>query len=206
MGRSRALSEDEVHEMLDHLATTRYPKRNRLIFLLSVRAGLRAREIAELRWWSCNDPEGQVAWQLNLLDSSGRPGRVVPLSTEVRQALIAYRDEVTSFSGPHVISTERSLATSAQVLVNAFQRWYRQLGFVGCSSHSGRRTFIADASRKISTSGGSLKDVQRVAGHANLRTTKRFLEDSPDVQTSVMNLVKRGYRTALRWFGEPNVR
>jgi integrase/recombinase XerD len=179
MGRSRALSEDQVHEMLDYLATTRYPKRNRLIFLLSVRAGLRAREIAELTWWSCNDPEGRVAWQLNLLDSSGRPGRVVPLSEEVRQALIAHRDEVTNFSGPHVISTERSLATTAQVVVNTLRHSYRRLGLgAGYSSHSGRRTFITDAARKISVSGGSLKDVQRLAGHANLRTTQRFLEEN----------------------------
>jgi integrase/recombinase XerD len=204
MGRSRTLSGDQIHEMLDYLATTRHPKRNRLIFLLSVKAGLRAREIAELRWWSCNDAEGQVAWQLSLLDSSGRSGRVVPLSEEVRQALIAYRDEVTSFSGPHVISTERSLATSAQVIVNMFQRWYRRLG-AGYSSHSGRRTFITDAARKLSSSGGSLEDVQRLAGHTNLRTTQRFLEENPEVQVRVMDLAKRGYRTALRWFGEPNV-
>jgi integrase/recombinase XerD len=130
-----------------------------------------------IEMWSCNDPDGQVAWQLNLLESSGRPGRVISLSEEVRQALIAYRDEVTSFSGPHVISTERSLETSAQVLVNAFQRWYRHLGFVGCSSHSGRRTFIINAARKVSTNGGVLNDVQRLAGHANLRTTQRFLDE-----------------------------
>jgi hypothetical protein len=31
------------------------------------------------------------------------------------------------------------VATSPQAIVNLFQRWYRHLGFVGCSSHSGRR-------------------------------------------------------------------
>jgi integrase/recombinase XerD len=76
------------------------------------------------------------------------------MSDEVREALIEYRDLVTPFAGPHVICTERSLRTSAQPIVNMVQRWYRHLGFFGCSSHSGRRTFITGAARKISTVGG----------------------------------------------------
>jgi integrase/recombinase XerD len=138
-----------------------------------------------------NDSEGQVAWQLNLLDSAskGKSGRVIPLNAEVRDALIAYRDEVTSFSGPHVISTERSLSTSAQAIVNMFQSWYRHLGFVGCSSHSGRRTFITNAARKISTVGGSLRDVQELAGHASLRTTQRYFGANPEAQVRVVSLV-----------------
>ncbi len=40
-----------------------------------------------------------------------------------------------------------------------FQRLYsdpeRGLGFQGCSSHSGRRTFITRAARKVSEAGGS---------------------------------------------------
>jgi integrase len=63
-----------------------------------------------------------------------------------------------------------------------FQKWYRHLGFVGCSSHSGRRTFITNAARKISTVGGSLRDVQELAGHSNLRTTQRYIDVNPDAQ------------------------
>jgi integrase/recombinase XerD len=116
-------------------------------------------------------------------------GRVIPMSDEVRNSLIEYRNEVTSFAGPNVIGTERGLSTSAQAIVNMFQRWYRHLGFVGCSSHSGRRTFIANAARKISTVGGSLKDVQELAGHANLRTTQRYIEANPEAQVRVVGLV-----------------
>jgi integrase/recombinase XerD len=125
-----------------------------------------------------------------LLDSAskGKSGRMIPLSEEVRQAIIEYREEVKSFSGPHVISTERGLSTSPQAIVNMFQRWYRHLGFVGCSSHSGRRTFITNAARKISTVGGSLRDVQVLAGHTNLRTTQRYIEANPEAQVRVVEL------------------
>jgi integrase/recombinase XerD len=96
---------------------------------------------------------------------------------------------VIGFAGPYVISTERGLSTSPQAIVNMFQRWYRHLGFVGCSSHSGRRTFITNAALKISTVGGSLKDVQELAGHVNLRTTQRYIDANPEAQVRVVGLV-----------------
>jgi integrase/recombinase XerD len=189
--QAKTLSKGQIDAMLAYLSTTRHPIRNRLIFLLSVKLGLRAKEIARLTWWMVNDSQGQVARTIYLQDSAskGKSGRVIPMSDEVRNILIEYRDEVTGFSGPNVISTERGLSTSPQAIVNMFQRWYRHLGFIGCSSHSGRRTFITNAARKISTVGGSLKDVQELAGHANLRTTQRYIEANPEAQVRVVGLV-----------------
>jgi hypothetical protein len=57
------------------------------------------------------------------------------------------------------MTTERANSASAQSVVNILWQWYRALGFVGCSSHSGRRTFITNAARKISTVGGSMRYV-----------------------------------------------
>jgi integrase/recombinase XerD len=70
-----------------------------------------------------------------------------------------------------------------------FQRWYRHLDFVDCSSHSGRRTFITNAARKISTVGGSLRDVQMLAGHSNLRTRQSYIEPNPEAQVRIVELV-----------------
>ena len=181
--------------MLAYLSTTRHPARNRLIFLLSVKAGLRAKEIAKLNWLMTNDSRGEIGYDICLLDSAskGKSGRRIPLNEELREALIAHRKLVMKTFGPcasrYVISTERKLSTSPQAIVNMFQRWYRHLGFVGCSSHSGRRTFITNAARKISTVGGSLKDVQELAGHANLRTTQRYIDANPEAQVRIVGMV-----------------
>jgi len=182
-----------------YLSTTRHATRNRLIFLLSTKAGLRAKEIAKLTWGMTNDSTGQVGWEICLLDSAskGKSGRRIPLNEDVRNALVEYREEVLrsgrpcdmGTSGPLVIQTERSQSTSAQAIVNMFQRWYRHIGFVGCSSHSGRRTFITNAARKISTVGGSLRDVQQLAGHSNLRTTQRYIDEKPEAQVRVVGLI-----------------
>jgi integrase/recombinase XerD len=189
--QAKTLSKGQVEAVLGYLAKTRNPARNRLIFLLSTKAGLRAKEIARLTWWMTNDPQGEIGRAICLQDSAskGRSGRMIPLNDEVRDALIEYRKEVLSFTGPFVISTERSLSTSPQAIVNMFQRWYRDLGFVGCSSHSGRRTFITNAARKISTVGGSLRDVQMLAGHTNLRTTQRYIDANPEAQVRIVDLV-----------------
>ncbi len=81
-------------------------------------------------------------------NGKGRSGRVIPLNRDLRQAL----QELLRARGasPYVIISERSQRTSAAVIVNLFAGWYRALGFQGCSSHSGRRTFITGAARKIS--------------------------------------------------------
>jgi integrase/recombinase XerD len=189
--QAKTLSKGQIDAMLAYLATTRHPERNRLIFLLSVKAGLRAKEVARLTWLMTNDSQGEIGWTIYLLDSAskGKSGRIIPLNDDVRNALIEYRSRVIRFAGPFVISTERGLSTSPQVIVNMFQRWYRHLGFAGCSSHSGRRTFITNAARKISTVGGSLKDVQELAGHSNLRTTQRYIDANPEAQVRVVGLV-----------------
>jgi integrase/recombinase XerD len=189
--QAKTLGKGQIEAVLGYLAKTRHPVRNRLIFLLSVRAGLRAKEIARLNWWMTNDSQGEIAHQICLQDAAtkGRSGRVIPMSADLKEALIEYRKQVMNVAGHFVITTERSLSTSPQAIVNLFQRWYQHLGFVGCSSHSGRRTFITNAARKISTVGGSLRDVQMLAGHANLRTTERYIDPNPEAQVRIVELV-----------------
>ena len=91
--------------------------------------------------------------------------------------------------GKRVICSERSTEVSPQTIVNMFSRWYEVPGFTGCSSHSGRRTFITNAARKISTVGGSIRDIQELAGHTNLRTTQRYIDVDADAQRKVVQML-----------------
>jgi integrase/recombinase XerD len=88
-----------------------------------------------------------------------------------------------------VIRTERSPKTSPQAIVNMFSSWFEDTGLIGCSSHSGRRTFITNAARKISTVGGSLRDVQMLAGHSSLAVTQRYIEGDEAAKVKVVELI-----------------
>ena len=187
--QAKVLSRGQIKAVLDHISRTRHPSRNRVIFLLSLRAGLRAKEIASLEWRMVTDAEGSVADTISLTDSAakGRSGGVIPMALELRESLKALRQISCQPVGlSRVIGTERSPSTSAQVIINLFREWYGALGFDGCSSHSGRRTFITMTARNIGRFGGSLRDVQALARHRSLAMTQRYIEiDSRAMQKVV---------------------
>lgn len=54
---------------------------------------------------------------------------------------------------------------------------------------SGRRTFITQAARKIIQCGGSLRDVQELAGHASLATTQRYIAGDAEAKRRVVALI-----------------
>lgn len=189
--QAKILNKAQVDAALNLVASTRAPKRNRVILLLSVRAGLRAKEIANLTWEMISDAQGNVTGTLHLIDGAakGNSGRIVPLSKDLRQALTDLQQSRRPYpTSTYVITTERSSRTSAAVIVNLFANWYNSLGFAGASSHSGRRTAITNWARKISTVGGSLRDVQLLAGHSALTTTQRYIEAHADAQRRVVEL------------------
>ena len=188
--QAKVLRAGQIRAVLDHLTRTRHPTRNRVIFLLSLRAGLRAKEIAALEWRMVTDAENNIGDVIRLTDAAakGRSGGVVPMSAELRSALEALRQITPVAMGTtRVIRTERSPTTSAQVIINMFQEWYSALGFDGCSSHSGRRTFITMAARNIGRVGGSLRDVQALARHGSLAMTQRYIEVESDAMKRVVD-------------------
>jgi integrase len=194
--QAKTLTKTQIDTVSAYLRTRRHGLRDQTIFLLSVRAGLRAKEIAYLRWSMVTDADGNVGDAIHLTDaaSKGRSGRIVPLNTQLRTNLIALAEDTqTDRAKDHqtafVIATERSQRTTPQVIVNMFQRWYRDIGLLGCSSHSGRRSFITNAAKKISTVGGSLRDVQMLAGHSSLAVTQRYIEGDNDAQKRIVEIL-----------------
>ena len=194
--QSKVLNKQQIEFVSTYLRSKRNGLRNQTIFLLSVKSGLRAKEISQLSWREVLNSEGAIDTHINLTNQSskGNSGRCIPLHKLVRrnladiyeyQSMFRYFDPKTSF----VIRTERSPFTTSQTIVNMFQKWYSTLGLIGCSSHSGRRTFITDTAKKISLVGGSLRDIQMMAGHQSLQTTQRYIEADSEAQTKVVCLL-----------------
>ena len=190
--QAKILTDKQQSVVMDYLAKSRYPLRNQLIFLLSYKAGLRAKEIASLTWSMVCDSDGEVedAIRLQNIASKGKSGRVIPMNKDLKQKLIEGQSKFEELEmSDRIIRTERSSKTSAQVIVTFFYRLYKTLGLDGCSSHSGRRSFITTCARKITSVGGSLKDVQMLAGHSNLATTSRYIQHDSEAQRKIVELV-----------------
>ena len=192
LGRqAKTLSKAQIEAVVGYLNSTRYPLRNRVILFLSVKAGLRAKEIANLTWPMVTDSSGFVGDVIHLEDraSKGKSGRVVPINVALKNDLEELHRKKWLADRGYVIRTERGNRTSPQAIVNLFSKWYAAVGLQGCSSHSGRRTFITNAARRISTVGGSLRDVQLLAGHTNLRTTQGYIEADAEAQRRIIQLL-----------------
>ena len=195
MGKqAKIINEHQLQALLAWLETRKHATRNRLIVLLSFKAGLRAKEIASLKWSMIMTADGNIGDHIHLTNeaSKGKSGRIIALNKELKKQLI----ETKEIGGINiadarrsVIRTQRGQGTTAQVIVNSFAEWYRKLGFVGCSSHSGRRSFITQAARKASLVGGSLRDVQALAGHASLTTTSRYIATDAEAQWKLVNII-----------------
>jgi len=188
--QAKVLNESQIRSVLNHLSKTRNSARNRVMFLLSLH-GLRAKEIASLEASMVKDASGNIADFIALEDkaSKGVSGRLIYLNKNLKQELEDLLAAEDNQSRRYVISTERSEKFSPNAVAVFFKRLYTDLGMSGASSHSGRRTFITNAAKKISLVGGSLRDVMQLAGHKNLATTQRYIEQDSEAQKKVTQML-----------------
>src|SRR5215510_7219387 len=90
--QAKIVSPTQERAMLGYLVTTRSPARDRVMFLFSMKAGLRAKETASLTWAMVTDAQGQVAEVLHVPNraSKGKTGgRTMPLHLDLQAALVA---------------------------------------------------------------------------------------------------------------------
>ena len=187
--KAKILSPLNVADLLAFADCTRHPIRNRLIVLLSAKAGLRAGEIANLTWDMLVDASGQISNVIELRDQVAKKGsgRLIPIHPDLADALSAWREARAGSS--HVVRSERGGPMTALSIVVWFNRAYQALCLEGCSSHSGRRTFITRAARLAHKAGGSLRDVQLLAGHRSIQTTQRYIDGDTDAQRKLVSMI-----------------
>ena len=161
--------------------------RDQAMLLLSYKAGLRAQEIAGIRWTDVTDALGNVRDDHLFVPSSiakNEREATLPMHPHLYIVLTQLR---AARPGDHyvVYPSRRGAAGSDCMTANAVALWFRKLyegsGLEGCSSHSGRRTFITKLARTAGKFDCSIKDVQRLARHAHLGTTEGYIDPSPTI-------------------------
>ena len=191
--QAKTLTEEQLQRVIQHTRKhCNAPLSAELKVLLSFRAGLRAAEIAALPISALCDADGRIAKVMAVpgnITKNGEPRRI-PIHPDLRDAAQRFREqhpdvEYVAFSCRY----EKRKRQNANAVSIWFWQLYRDVGLEGCSSHSGRRTFLTQLARHASTvEGASLRDVQRIAGHARLDTTERYIDPSEDVSALINSL------------------
>lgn len=190
-GKARVLDEAHIPMVLRHIADTCLsPESDTVKFLLSVRAGLRVAEIAGLTIADLLDANGKVGnvVRVSRYIGKGRKARSIPMHPQLKEALERLYAAFPQMN--HVCFSKRRPARvqSTTAVKHWFSRIYSELGLVGCSSHSGRRTFITNLARIANESDHSLRDVQQLAGHTRLDTTASYIDPSDNLSSLVAAL------------------
>jgi integrase/recombinase XerD len=185
--QAKILTRKNVRLLLALASRSRAPERDRLIILLAVYAGMRAAEIAGLTWGMVLDANGEVGRVLDIRGAIAKrgAGRRIPMHPKLRTALVAWRRRQPGHrSAPDtvVVPSQRGGALRPNSIVNWFIAHCRSAGLEGCSSHSGRRTFITTAARRAHIAGASLRDVQVLAGHRSIETTQAYIDGDSQAQ------------------------
>lgn len=181
MAQAKSLTQQDIDKVLTYIASNTNATRNRAMFLLTVLAGLRVSEVAQLTLGDVRNSDGTVKSQMFLSSDRVKHGhaRTVFISTQLQHELATYLATRTAFDDTFpLFNTLRGArkAFSASTLTQHFHYLYRRALVFGASSHSGRRTFLTT----LSNSGISVFVLASLAGHKNIATTQRYVTVNDD--------------------------
>ena len=187
MSQARVLNAQELRKVLDHVATRRHSARNRVMLLLTHYAGMRVAEVAALRVNDVLNDSGTIKPEIRLMpdQTKGKHARTVYLNERMQKELAQYIRllKIKDASKP-LFYTQKKDGFSANSLTQYFFYLYRAVGLEGCSSHSGRRSFLTGLANR----GIAIHLLKSLAGHRNISTTATYLYSSPDQLKAAVEL------------------
>lgn len=188
-GKARYLTLEERERVFAAVAGTRHEERNLAFFKFSLGTGLRAGEAISLRL-------EDVYFQGKILDefsidrtrTKGNKSRRIYLSNQAVTALerwLVWREgqwpdcpyrgisdpKAWLFPSPRTPAKPLSIQAVTEICKNVFE----EAGIKGAKSHSFRRSFATDLYR----AGVDIVVIQHLLGHANIKTTRDYLELDP---------------------------
>ena len=89
---AKMVSLAQERTIMDYMVTTRYPTQDRVMFFLSMKAGLGAKAMVSLTWAMVTNAQGQVAEVLHVPNRARKGktgGHTMPLHPDLQAALVA---------------------------------------------------------------------------------------------------------------------
>jgi site-specific recombinase XerD len=177
----RYLRDEEIPRLfavIDH-------KRDRAIFMLMLRCGLRVEEVAQLTLAALNLPRSQ----LFVYRGKGAKDRVVYLSHDAQQALVEYLRSRSFSRVKRLFLVDKGRCKSNPISVRAIQKrmeHYARKAGLRVTCHQLRHTMAT----QLLNADADLVTIQDLLGHSRIKTTQRYCQ--------VSNLkVQRDYHKAI---------
>jgi integrase/recombinase XerD len=188
-GQAPVLKPNEVNTVF-RLARTRdrFPEKSEIALCMSLYLGLRAKEIASVKWEDVFDEDGKPHAVLRLKSAytKGAKSRDVYLSApHLRKSLTHYGWLLKNKKLPDsaLIRSQKGGHMTPSSMARFLKGLYKEAGLPKASSHTGRRTFITSLAEK----GIDLKAISVLAGHSNIRTTALYVDANPERLSRILS-------------------
>jgi site-specific recombinase XerD len=160
----RHLKDDQVTRLLAVIKEVR----DRAMFMLMLRCGLRVQEVADLTVDAVDYPRRQIF----VSQGKGRKDRVVYMSEDARSALFAYLSK-RSAKGKRLFLVQKGPLKGQPLSVRGIQKrmeYYARKSRLNVSCHRLRHTM---ATQLLNADAG-LATIQDLLGHGQITTTQRY--------------------------------
>lgn len=175
------LRDEQVQQLFNHILNCR----DRAIFMLMLRCGLRVEEVANITLNAIDFRRGQIL----VFKGKGSKGRVVYFSQDTYDTLNVYLKDRKLSSTESVFLVEKGLYRGKAISVRGIQKrieQYSKISGIAVSCHQLRHTMAT----QLLNADADLVTIQDLLGHNRITTTQRYCK--------VSNLkVQRDYHKAM---------
>ena len=179
-GKASTLDQAQHSAMLQFLSNSRHSERNKAIYLLTYRAGLRIGSVAGLRLNDVIDSSGKLKEVVNLHSSIVKGGKNYAAyinHPELRSALVDFLRIRRDRKGVDALfMSQKGTGFTPNSLSHLMLKLYGSAGFEQASSHSGRRSFATNILR----SGVDIVALKTLMNHSNIATTAEYVSHNEE--------------------------
>lgn len=143
--------------------------RERLLFLLMLRGGLRVSEACALRWDDCDLASGTI----RVNDGKGRVDRIVYISPDMERELLAWRSRVADASYLFPSRKRKGMPLDRRVVNLVMSKYLRSAGIAKrYTPHCLRHTFAT----QLLNAGVALEVLKELMGHRSIQNTLKYTQ------------------------------
>ena len=190
-GQSIALNNEQHKEFMFFLDNTRHAKRDKLIHLLTYRAGMRIGSIAQLKISDIVDTSAKVKTVIVLKRciTKGHKTTMAYIShPELQTAIVEYLAtlKLPRARAPDILFvTQKGYPLTPNVASQIMLKHYTNAGFEGSSAHGGRASFATNCLKN----GIDIVALSKLMSHTSLNTTMRYVRHNQEELSEMVSKI-----------------